>query len=566
MRKILDSNFTLPRLLVRTVAYNFLVQRTFLAALAGAVWSLAFPLPGISILAWLVPSLLCLLGFGLTSRAALFFGFIAGLTFNLLSLKWLLAVPVGWSACVHWLLLCFSLAPYPAIWTWFCRETSFRAPREENDKRLQQFGLSDLGVLQSIYWTITCAAGWAVLEFIQSSIFTGFPWNLLGSSQFEFLPYIQLASITGTSGLSFLIVWNSLSFLYLICSLTAKNPAPKFIPFLTSGCFLLAVLTMGNLRVARAAPVYKVIRCALVQPGGRFDDIGDMEQRQERFSSVVKLSCLINPQTTDLILWPEGGVAKMLRWDGLTESRITGLARNNKINLIICAVDAEIITDKNDNLQLNRYNAAFLIDDRGRIVSTYKKQHLVPWHEYTPVKFFKFLMPIANDFTPGLQPMVFDIKSLDIRTSVLICIEDIFAPLARERAALNLDFLVDLGDDGWFGLAAAQKQHLASSALRAVECQVPLLRCTANGLTCLVDAYGHICQSLPVGEPGVLFVDLPLIKRSERSPTFYQNHGDWFPWTCLLWIIITMLYAARPHFLAFLGGINKNKAANKSTK
>ena len=44
-------------------------------------------------------------------------------------------------------------------------------------------------------------------------LFTGFPWNLLGASQYRMVPLIQIASVTGVYGVSFLLVWTSLSLL-----------------------------------------------------------------------------------------------------------------------------------------------------------------------------------------------------------------------------------------------------------------------------------------------------------------------------------------------------------------
>src|SRR6185295_10102107 len=55
------------------------------------------------------------------------------------------------------------------------------------------------------------AAGWEVLEYVRTHLFSGFPWTLLGDSQVHRLPLIQIASITGVYGVSFLIVWGNLA-------------------------------------------------------------------------------------------------------------------------------------------------------------------------------------------------------------------------------------------------------------------------------------------------------------------------------------------------------------------
>ncbi len=46
---------------------------------------------------------------------------------------------------------------------------------------------------------------WTTLEYARTYILTGFPWSLLGYSQYSFLPLIQISDITGVYGISFLV-------------------------------------------------------------------------------------------------------------------------------------------------------------------------------------------------------------------------------------------------------------------------------------------------------------------------------------------------------------------------
>jgi apolipoprotein N-acyltransferase len=46
-------------------------------------------------------------------------------------------------------------------------------------------------------WTFFCAASWVAMEMIVVRQFGGFPWNLLGASQYRILPLTQIASVTG---------------------------------------------------------------------------------------------------------------------------------------------------------------------------------------------------------------------------------------------------------------------------------------------------------------------------------------------------------------------------------
>jgi apolipoprotein N-acyltransferase len=118
----------------------------------------------------------------------------------------------------------------------------------------------------------------------------------------------------------------------------------------------------------------------------------------------------------------------------------------------------------------------------------------------------------------------------------LICFEDAFPELARDDHGDEVDFLVNVTNDGWFGHTAEQWQHAAGSVFRAVENNVPLLRCANNGVTCWIDHNGHLRQVLTdekgdVHPAGSLVIDLPI--PSQHDMTFYQRHGDWFAWTCV---------------------------------
>jgi len=122
-----------------------------------------------------------------------------------------------------------------------------------------------------------------------------------------------------------------------------------------------------------------------------------------------------------------------------------------------------------------------------------------------------------------------------VKTSPLICYEDMFPHVARRAVRDDTDFLVNLTNDGWFGQSAEQWQHMAGAVFRAVENGVPLVRCCNNGVTCWIDATGRVREMFrdktgSVYGAGALTIDLPLEK---HAPTFYNRHGDWFGWVCV---------------------------------
>src|SRR2546430_2548120 len=125
-----------------------------------------------------------------------------------------------------------------------------------------------------------------------------------------------------------------------------------------------------------------------------------------------------------------------------------------------------------------------------------------------------------------------------VKLCVLICFEDVIPGLTRQSANDDIDFLLNLTNDGWFGESAAQWQQAANGVFRAVENGLPLVRCTNNGLTCWIDSRGRLREILrsesgDVYGPGFLVAKIPLPSAGQRrKPTFYHRHGDWFGWGC----------------------------------
>jgi len=393
---------------------------------------------------------------------------------------------------------------------------------------------------------------WVALEMLIARIFTGFPWDLLGVSQFQILPLIQISSITGVYGVSFMIVWISLA---LVSAAVAVIRAPNIryawlgeiiVPF-----GVLAILFLfGTHQLHQPSPNRRVLNVTFVQPSIPQTLIWDESKDDERFRELIHLSQLALTNKTDLLLWPEAAVPKLLRYNKETFEAVSGLARSNHVWLIIGADDAESRHNPANPNDADYFNSSFLIAPSGQLENRYRKRALVIFGEYIPLvtwlPFIKWFTPIQGGFTRGDRCVPFDLTDLEVKTSVLICFEDIFPHLAREYADADTSFLVNLTNNGWFGEGAAQWQHAMSALFRAVENGLPLLRCSNNGLTCWVDERGrlqkifHDAQGTVYGA-GVMTAQVPALLPGETHPrTFYNEHGDWFGWSCAAWGILLL--------------------------
>jgi apolipoprotein N-acyltransferase len=390
--------------------------------------------------------------------------------------------------------------------------------------------------------------------------------------------------VTGVYGVSFLVVWFSLS-LFSAARSIFGNPNRRFVwqaemilPLLT----VVGLFIFGYVRAGQGNSPETTLRVTLVQPSIPQTLIWNPKENEKRFQQLIRLTekalaentnqesrgqviQILDPSNsgetraarlsgkTDLLIWPESAVPEMVRYDKDTYRAVTGLARSNHVWMIISSDDAEppnnISTNPDDT---DYFNSAFLVTPDGQLADVYHKRKLVIFGEYIPLvrwlPFVKYLTPITGSFTPGDKPVTFELDDLKVNAAPLICFEDTFPGVTRASAKDDVDFLVNLTNDGWFGDSAAPWQHMANAVFRAVENNLPLIRCANNGVTCWIDAHGRVReifkdQTGSVYGMGAMTVDVPMSQAGAgRAPTFYHRHGDWFGWAC---VVVAVLVSVR---------------------
>ncbi|MBI2928559.1 MAG: apolipoprotein N-acyltransferase [Verrucomicrobia bacterium] len=542
--------------------------RFTLAIAAGLCLSASFPKLSLAGLAWIAPGCLLFVALGQPGGQAFRVGFLAGLAHQLATLHWLLFIPYPVGAVMGWLALSAYLALWPGFWVWLCwrlfpnppAANAGRAAAAKTDSTIQPFNdsTSPLGawltaaetfvsttLWQRLGWTLFCAAAWVAMEMIVGRFLSGFPWNFLGVSQYQMLPLIQIASVTGVYGVSFLVAWTSVS---LACALlgVVRRPQWGWAWFSEVRLPLVAVVVVtvfGLRQVTQPVPAQREIRLALVQPSIPQTLIWDRAQSTNRFNKLLQLSELALVAKPDLLVWPEAAVPNLLRYSQHVHEAVTNLARTHRVWMIVGADDAEPRQRAKKADDYDYFNSSFLINPDGEIVATYRKQRLVIFGEYVPLArwlpFLHYLTPIEGGFTPGDRAAPFRVPALGVNIATLICFEDTFAHFVRGCVTDDTDFLLNLTNDAWFGESAEQWQHAATALFRAIENGLPLIRCTNNGLTCWIDARGRMHEVFFGDSPdiygeGFKIARVPLPAAGSRpAPTFYRRHGDWFGWGCV---------------------------------
>ncbi|MDM8551419.1 apolipoprotein N-acyltransferase, partial [Desulfobacterales bacterium HSG2] len=388
---------------------------------------------------------------------------------------------------------------------------------------------------------------WVALEYIRSFLLTGFPWELMGYSQFRHLHLIQISDMFGVYGVSFLIALsNAALFLMFLCLARKDWHGAKVSKRLATGTMALFTLIFGLVWLYGAQRVKSVdesgtvspsIKAAIVQ--GNIDQAKKWDRLFRRFSTqkYIDLSLSAKPEHPDLIVWPETATPfYFVNNVRMTQMVMNGIQRAGSNFLI--GSPSFIRKEKEE---VDYHNSAYLIGPNGEIKGKYDKVHLVPFGEYVPLKkwlsFAGKIVEHAGDFKPGKKG---DTISLgDYRLGVQICYEIIFPNLAGAMVKNGAVLLINITNDAWYGTTSAPYQHFSMTIFRAVENKRSLIRSANTGISGFIDPVGRVIASTSLFEDAVLIHSVPLLNKR----TIYTRVGDLFAIICL--IIVLFFYLKR---------------------
>lgn len=325
-------------------------------------------------------------------------------------------------------------------------------------------------------------------------LLTGFPWGEFSAVLARWTPWVQIADVVGTHGLSALI---------LMWTFWLGWPGRYRLrrTVLALGLLLLS-LGYGMIRIGQAPKfIDRYLMVRLVQPSIPMDEkLGIAMGRG--FDRQVELSRLSQPGGVDLVVWPESAFPGALQPGTEWWQRIQRLQNHNRAYLLAGADRWEWQTKP------FLYNSAFLFDPEGRSIDVYDKVHLVPFGEYVPLRqllpFVDKLVGGIQDFSPGQEYRILRMPDPPIKLGVLICFESVFPHPSILYSRQKADILVGLTNDAWFEHRAGPYQHWMHSQLRAVETRKPLLFVANTGPTLVIDTVGRIQAHMEINRVGYL--------------------------------------------------------------
>ncbi len=511
--------------------------KLFLAAASGILLTLSFPKTGISFLAWFALVPLFAASRNLSFKNSFSLGLLAGLVHYLTLIYWLAHTMTTYGHLPFYVslpilfLLSFYLALYIALFTMTVTRLCSTP----------------------IFLFFTAPLIWVSLEYIRSFLFTGFPWELLGYSQFTMLHIIQISDIFGVYGVSFCIVLFNTTLFLLYLGLTGKNWGEKGIGMKQAAAataavavILVAVWGYGVRQIHRLHERIvnsPSIKAAIIQ--GNIDQAQKWDPAFQRSSTLkyIRLSLLSKKSKPDLVVWPETATPfYFTRNPELTKLVLTGI-RETGTNFLIGSPAFNVKDHK-----IEYFNSAFLVNAAGKVMGRYDKSHLVPFGEYVPLKkwlpFVGKMVEGVGDFRAGEKGRT--LKWKNFRIGVLICYEVIFPPLARAMVQNNASILINITNDAWYGKSSAPYQHFSMAIFRAVENRRSLVRAANTGISGFIDPSGRIIESTDLFKDAVITQKVPMLDMK----TFYSRFGDVFAMACLglsVFFILFGLFKIRIH-------------------
>lgn len=395
---------------------------------------------------------------------------------------------------------------------------------------------------------LALAATLTIAEWLRGHVLTGFPWNTFGYALTQPLALAQSVSLIGIWSLTFLCI--------AICATPAvladdAIDTPRPYRPLALGLTLLIVMTIyGTVRLSQNPTTFvDGVMLRVMQPDLQQDQKFNYSAKADVMARYIGLSSRsTGPDAEGLanvthLIWPESAFPFFLTREPDALAQIANMLRPSGTELITGAVRAaEGATAANPRA----YNSVYVVDPDGGIQGVYDKVHLVPFGEYLPFQRVLEKIGLRNltkqvgGFQSGDRRRAMDVPRAP-KMLPLICYEAIFPGAAVPRSEQRPAWLVNVTNDGWFGISTGPYQHLQQTRVLAIEEGLPLVRAANTGISAVIDPVGRVVNSLPLGAEGIFDSRLP----QPVAATMFVMVGDY---TLILFLVAGFMLVGRRRF------------------
>lgn len=365
-----------------------------------------------------------------------------------------------------------------------------------------------LGVRWGVY---TFASICVVLGWIQYSFTPGSSWAILAHTQLDNLPLVQLASLTGVGGITFLVALGSA----LAAAAWRSGVAALRFDLIIFGLLVVSALSYGQLRLGSPAPGPLVRVGGVVSPvthtefGAAYENVDNLRSLDDELFARTERAVVLG---ADIVVWNEMATLVSVAGEPAFTSRGEAFAREHGILLLMAY---GVVQSVDPFFDTNKYRI-YLPD--GTLADEYVKRHPTP---------------VDPDETGTAHARVVSFRGTNISGG--ICYDYGFPEIARDNANDGADLALVPSSD-WRGIDPG---HGRMALMNAVAVGLPMVRPVRAATSIVSDQYGRLIGSMRAdGESeNVMVVDVP----TERVPTLYARTGEIVPLMALVFCVFALV-------------------------
>ena len=343
----------------------------------------------------------------------------------------------------------------------------------------------------------------------------------IGVTQFEFLSFIQLASITGIWGISFIISWFAPTVNALWENGFDIKKALKPMSVFAAACIL--ILSFGGLRLVALRPEVETVRIggvAVVQPTDYWTEIIDKgtpedvaHQYDEEFQALKESLFAESVQTVlmgaKLVFWAEANVVLHPGEEAVFLERAQAFAREHEIYFMPAMLVFRYGETYGDNKLV-------MISPNGEIAYTYEKT--MSW------------------YTSNSDGILHVVDTPYGRISAAICFDMDFPRLIHQAAGKDVDIMLVPAFD-WEQIKTF---HTQVGLLRGIENGFSVMRQTNKGTSMAIDYQGRVLayQDFFTTPHRTIVADVP----TKGVKTVYGAIGDWSVYVMALFALGVIMW------------------------
>ncbi len=404
---------------------------------------------------------------------------------------------------------------------------------------------------KAIYWNaLIFTALWVISEWLRSVVLTGFPWLDVGYSQTArwLSAYAPIGSVYLVSFVCVLCSVLALLVIQHISASKVRSVESYLTKKISAAVLAIATMVFGGAllqTVEWSEASGKTYQIAVVQANVAIENKWDRKFQTKIIDDYLQL---IQQYEADLVILPETALPLYLDqtnanfWQqlrGKNKALLSGVIERdlntkqiyNSVNLVCGS------SQKNNTLIPGQFY-------QGEQV--YRKQHLVPFGEYLPLRsllnwVLDYLQIPMSDFSAGSVDQVLECDGMQIGLS--ICYEDAFTSgVRRSLPQKNQNgVLINISEDAWFGDSLAPHQRVQMAQMRALELARPMLRSANSGPSTYINHVGEVQATTKQFVADSFLVEV----QPRTGDTPFALFGLWIIGLCAALVLLVSTYQFR---------------------